>query len=132
MAKAILKEPKIYFFDAGRVRAGSAARLENIVACHLLKELHFREDTEGVTGRLHYLRDKEKREVDFAVVEDDKIRLLVEVKESDTALSSHLRYFSDRLFVTRAVQAVRNTDREFNHAGIKVSSAASFLAELST
>ena len=39
--------------------------LKNTVAVSLLRELYFIEDTSGSQVALHYLRDKEKREVDF-------------------------------------------------------------------
>ena len=47
IAKAIVKEPKIYFYDTGRITNGDAAKLENIMAYHLLKRAHFLTDTLG-------------------------------------------------------------------------------------
>jgi hypothetical protein len=44
-----------------------AFRFENLVAPHLLKWVHFREDTEGHRTELRYFRDIEGREVDFVV-----------------------------------------------------------------
>jgi predicted AAA+ superfamily ATPase len=102
LSKAILKEPKIYFYDTGRVRGDSAARWENLVACHLLKYCEYQQDVEGEDVTLHYVRDKEKREVDFAIVRDRRPQTLVEVKTSPDA-QSHLRYFGDRLNVTECV-----------------------------
>jgi hypothetical protein len=42
---------------------------------------------------LRYLRDKQKREVDFVVVKDRVPRFLVEVRLSETSLSPSLAYF---------------------------------------
>jgi hypothetical protein len=42
---------------------------------------------------LRYLRDKERREVDFLVVRDRKPWFMVEVKLSDTHLASALDHF---------------------------------------
>ena len=130
LAKAIRKEPKIYFFDVGRVRAGEAARLENLVACHLLKALQFREDTRGESSRLHYVRDKDKREVDFVTIVENRVDSLVEVKTGDSSISPALRYFAERLRPARAVQAVRELGRERQQDGIRVQRASTFLAGL--
>ena len=57
--------------------------MENVVALALLRELHFVEDTTGSKVALHYLRDKDKNEVDFLTLIDNKPSLMVEVKVSD-------------------------------------------------
>lgn len=46
----------------------------------ILKRLHFIEDYHGYRCSLHYLRDKDGREVDFVTVVNDKIFELIEVK----------------------------------------------------
>jgi len=58
LARAILKEPKIYFYDTGAVQGDSGVRLENAVAVCLRKWLHYLEDAHGNDTRLHYVRDK--------------------------------------------------------------------------
>ena len=55
---------------------------------------------------LCYIRDKEKREVDFAVVCDGKLVELYEAKSSDELPSTSLRYFAERLKPWRAVQVI--------------------------
>ncbi len=40
--KSLLKQPKYYFYDTGLIKDRGAA-FENLVACSLLKENHFRE-----------------------------------------------------------------------------------------
>ena len=42
--RAVLKPPKVYFFDNGDVLAQEGARFENLVATSLLKRIHFLED----------------------------------------------------------------------------------------
>jgi predicted AAA+ superfamily ATPase len=76
IARSILKEPKYYLYDTSAIEGDAGAKLENVVALALLKELHFLEDTTGSKVSLHYLRDKLKNEVDFLAVIDerDKIR----------------------------------------------------------
>jgi predicted AAA+ superfamily ATPase len=44
LARSLLKESKIFFYDNGKVRNDPAARLENLVACALLKDLQRGED----------------------------------------------------------------------------------------
>jgi hypothetical protein len=47
IARALLKEPKYYFFDNGIVLGEEGIKLENLVACALLKELHRAQDVDG-------------------------------------------------------------------------------------
>ncbi len=129
MARAILKEPKVYFYDTGAVYGDEGARLENAVAVCLRKHLHYRMDTQGRTQELYYLRDKEKREVDFAVVEDRQPRLLIEVKRSETRVSPSLRYFARRLAV-ESLQIVQTATRSETIQGLHVRPAADWLDTL--
>lgn len=110
LSRALRKEPKFYLWDWSQV-ADTAARFENIVASALLKATQYW--TEVGRGRfaLHFLRDKEKREVDFLLVRDDQPWLLVEVKSSQRSdLNPHLKYFADRLKVDHAIQVAFDAD----------------------
>ena len=49
-----------------------------MVACQLLKYCHWVEDTQGHAMELRYLRDTDKREVDFVIVKDRKPAFAVE------------------------------------------------------
>ena len=109
IAKALLKEPKIYFYDTGRVQGDDGMRFENLVACALLKRNHFLEDVKGATHGLYYVRDKEKREVDFLVTQGSKVEFLVEAKWADNALSTSLLYFAEKLKVPTAWQLVAHS-----------------------
>ena len=93
IARALLKEPKYYFYDNGMVSGDDGARLENLVACALLKEVHRLEDVEGERPGLHFIRDKDGREVDFLLTMDGSPAHLLEVKWKDTDLSAGLRRF---------------------------------------
>jgi hypothetical protein len=121
LSRSIRKERRVYFFDcAAAFDESGGAQLENLVACCLLKRLHFLRDTTGQNWELHYLRDKEGREVDFVVSLDRRLRLLIEVKTSDDSIGAGLRYFTRRLAPTRAVQLVLNLGRARERDGIKV------------
>ena len=53
---------------------------------------------------LNYLRDKQKREVDFIVVRDQEPWFLVEVKSSERRLSPNLSYFQNATKAPHALQ----------------------------
>lgn len=131
IARSLLKEPKYYFYDSGQVTADDGIKLENIVACALQKELHFLEDTLGRRTSLHYMRDKEGREIDFLVVIDDQPVLMIEVKWADSALSRHFARFAKYLPETPGIQVVGRLEREKSfESGFSIVSAASWLAGL--
>ena len=130
IARSILKETKYFFFDCGAVQGEKGARLENLVALELLKELHYLEDTTGSRVGLHYLRDKQQREVDFLAVIDNKPALLVEVKESDDSFTKSIFHFQGFLPEAKALQAVLNLRRPKSRAGVNMIALNDFLKEL--
>ncbi len=67
ISRSLSKAPKIYFFDYALV-TDPGGRLENFVGLSLLKSLYLKEDSEGVEKKLTYLRTKEGKEVDFAII----------------------------------------------------------------
>ena len=58
--RAVKKARKHYHFDWSLV-PDPAARFENLVASHLIKWVHYRQDTEGLDLELRYFRDSEDR-----------------------------------------------------------------------
>ncbi|MEI6790465.1 MAG: ATP-binding protein [Myxococcaceae bacterium] len=120
--RAIQKPPKVFFYDNADTVSDPAVRLENLVATSLLKRLHFLEDYEGSRCQLHYVRDKDKREVDFATVIDGELHELIEVKSSDPSISSSLKYYAAKLKPKHAVQIVGDLKRPFEKDGILVTS----------
>jgi len=107
VAKSLRKEPKWFLRDWSGV-ADDGARAETVVACHLLKAVEGWTDLGFGDFELRYLRDKQKREVDFLVVKDRKPWFLVEVKMSDKTLSSPLGYFQAQTNAQHAFQVVMN------------------------
>jgi len=93
VARALLKEPKYYFYDNGLVEGNEGVKLENLVACALLKDIHHKLDTRGEEFSLHYVRNKEGKEIDFVIVRDARPAVLIEVKWSDSEFSKSLRDF---------------------------------------
>lgn len=109
--KALRKEPKWYVRDwSGLEDPGSKA--ETFVACHLLKAVEFWTDTGEGTFELCYIRDKQKREVDFLVLRNAEPWLLIEVKQADTQLSPNLAYFQTATGAQHAFQVVLDLDYE--------------------
>jgi len=129
ISRSLLKESKYYFYDTGAVEGDLSAKLENTVAAALLRDLHFREDSTGSHVSLHYLRDKDKNEVDFLVVVDNRPILMVEVKASDDNFSRSLFRFLKYLPDARAVQVVYGLERRKESGGVEMLSAAEFLAD---
>ncbi|MEN8236550.1 MAG: ATP-binding protein [Pseudomonadota bacterium] len=132
VARSLLKEPKLYFYDIGRV-VDTGARLENLVACALLKRIEFLEDTRGVTGTLHYLRTKDGVEIDFLVVIDGQPRLCVEVKISDDTPAKNFAHFRKYIGEAQCVQLVLNLKREYDTPdGVQIRDLVTYLSRLST
>ncbi|MBS3934790.1 MAG: ATP-binding protein [Sulfuritalea sp.] len=128
LPRAIQKPPKVYFFDNADVPDETGARFENLVATHLLKRLHLIEDRDGHRCELRYLRDKEGREVDFAILQDGVLKELIEVKHADATLSPSLRYYAERLKPERAIQLVASLQHPWDRDGIHVTSPLHYFA----
>jgi len=105
LPRAIKKENKVYLYDWVEIE-DNAAKFENLVALHLYKTITLWTQTGKGNFDLYYLRDKEKREVDFLVNKDNQLLFLVEVKLNDTDLSKNLLYFQEKLKVPYAIQVV--------------------------
>lgn len=127
--RSILKPPKVYFFDNGDCIGDGGKHLENLVATHLLKRLHFIEDYHGHTCSLRYIRDKDGREVDFVTIIDGKVVDLIEVKAQDGTISTSLKYYKKLLKPERTVQIVGDLHRPFDQDGIRVTNPVQFFTD---
>ena len=131
LSRAISKPFKIYFYDNADVEGDEGAIFENLVATHLLKKIQFTEDSEGYRQQLYFIRDKEGREVDFAITKDKKLEFLIEAKWSEEEVSKNLTYYSEKLNPMRSLQLVANLKREYKKNKTEVLSTKDFLANLS-
>ncbi len=127
LARALRREPKIYLWDWSEVDE-PGARFENLVASHLLKWCHFTQDWGLAPLELHFVRDKEKREVDFLLTLEKKPWLLVEAKLSDLQPAPALRRFSAQLGAAAALQVVLECERPGLAGDVPVLDAATFLS----
>ena len=107
--RAVKKEQKLFLWDWSEIE-DLGHRFENMVASHLLKYCHWLEDSEGFKMELRFLRDVEKREIDFILLKDGKPQFAVECKTGDRQISPHLKYFSERIKIPKFYQV---------HMGVK-------------
>ncbi|NOZ62821.1 MAG: ATP-binding protein [Calditrichaeota bacterium] len=128
--RAIKKESKHYHFD-WTVIDDEGARFENLIAFHLLKWVHFKQDYEGLNMELRYFRDVNRREIDFVVMEDNKPVQFIECKlrgkEINPALRSLKKLFPNAYFVQVSLY---KEDDYVTREGIHACPAEKFLSAL--
>ena len=129
IARAVQKTPKVYFYDNADVDGDEGAVFENLVATHLLKRIHFLEDYTGDHYQLCYIRDKDKREVDFVITKNNKVLALYEVKLSAEKISQSLRYYSNQLKPKYTVQIVLNCKRAYHTEDILVTDPITYFTK---
>ncbi len=134
IARALRKEPKYYLWDWSQVDE-PGRRGENMVASALRKAVDWWNESGAGDFGLHFIRDKQRREVDFLVSRNQRPWFLVEVKSGGGAgLSDSLEYFQRQTKAPHAFQLA--LDAEFverdcfaRHAPTIVP-ARTFLAQL--
>ena len=132
IARSILKSPKFYFYDTGQVIGDPGAKLENLVACALLKEINYLADCYGQEKHLYYLRNKEGREVDFCITNNGDPALMVEVKWRDENVSPNFKIFKKSFPGVKMLQIVKELKKEKTFPdGIEIRSAHKWLSRLS-
>ena len=130
IARATLQAPKVYFYDTGLVLGDEGLRFENLVACHLLKNVHWQQDTRGAAADLHYIRTKDEAEVDFCLSEGDTLTHLVECKLADAKPHRALARFAAQWPQAQAIQLLRDCPVEADIGHLQVRDAAPWLAAL--
>lgn len=126
--RSINKERKIYLWDWSQVTS-EGARFENFVASHLWKAVNLWRDLGMGDFELMFIRDRDRREVDFCITKGNKPWLLVEAKLSETRVSETLDYFAGR-FKTPAIQVVGARGVNTQTGTVRVISADSWLTLL--
>jgi len=134
VVRSLIKEPKVFLWDWSTVK-DPGSKAENFIASHLLKSVHFWTDIGFGDFQLYYIRDFEKKEVDFLVSKDDQPWFLVEVKNSnDTKISKNLHIFKEMTGAKHAFQVVLNKDfvnvNCFEHLEPVIVPAKTFLSQL--
>jgi len=130
IARAILKEPKAYFFDSGYVKGDEGLKLENTCAVCLLKHTQYLHDASGEDISLRYVRTRDGKEVDFALCKENRVTTLIEVKLTENKPTPSLLYFNGRIPDAAAFQLVQNLRQEESIKGISVVAAGRWLSAL--
>lgn len=107
------------------------ARFENACAAMLLRQVHQVQDEQGRDLHLQYIRDKEGREVDFVVSENDAPLLIAEAKLAETSISNLLASVAKRFSNAKTCLVVRHLRHREQRGSITVEPAAEWLADLS-
>jgi len=107
ISRAITKEKKLYLFDYAGIES-QAAKFENMVALELLRVISNWNDLGLGNFSLHYLRNREKEEVDFLLSNNHNPFLLIEAKLSDDHAAKSLIKFQ-RILNIPAVQLVNKS-----------------------
>lgn len=128
--KSLKKEPKLYLWDWSEITDNNGAKLENVVASHLLKLCHYLHDVNGYKTELCFLRDIDGREVDFLVTNDGKPWFAVEVKSSSKEISKSLTYFGNKLDIPFLYQIVDEKNIDIRKDKIRILSLEKFLLSL--
>lgn len=127
--RSLKKESKLYIYDWSQVQ-GEGERFENLIAAHLLKFVNFLVESQGFKLDLFYLRNVDKKEVDFLVTYNNRPWFSVEIKLSDTTPSKNIAFFRERLNIPYNYQVVLKKDVDLLNDGIRVLSADKFLTAL--
>ncbi|MEA2040602.1 MAG: ATP-binding protein [Thermodesulfobacteriota bacterium] len=132
VSRAITKEKKLYLFDYAGIDS-PAAKFENMVALELFRAVSNWNDLGLGNFSLHYLRNRDKEEVDFLISNNHNPLLLIETKLSDDYASKSLIKFQKILNIP-AVQLVNEGDIcklvSNNNLKIMIISAAHWLSLL--
>lgn len=133
IAQAIRKEPKWFLRDWSMIQ-DVGKRAETFVACQLLKAVEGWTDLGFGKFDLFYIRDKQKRELDFLVTQDNSPWFLVEVKNAETHLSPALAFMQQQTGAKHAFQVVLEEPYVeadcFRHKVPVVVPARTFLSQL--
>jgi uncharacterized protein len=129
--RAVKKEQKHYQMVDWSLVTNDAARFENLVASHLLKWVHYEQDSAGRDLDLRYFRDVDRREVDFVVTDRGRPIKLVECKWSDADIDSGLRYLHAKYPSVEAWQISAIGTKDYQTPdGIRVAPAIELLKGL--
>ena len=127
--RAVKKERKLYLYDWSSIES-PGARFENLVAGQLLKYCHFKEDTEGDKMELRFLRDTDKRELDFVVLKNKRPLFAVECKTGASQPAASAVYFQQRTNIPRFYQVHLKKEDYESKEGVRILPFETFCKEL--
>ncbi len=130
IARALLKEPKVYFYDTGLVIGDDGTRFENACATMLYAQIKLMREALGTETSLHYIRNKEGREIDFVICDSGAPLQLIESKWADPKVPKYLATIASRFPSAKATLLVRHLRQREQRGLISVEPAADWLANL--
>ena len=101
--RSIKKEGKLYLWDWSEVPT-EGEKFENLVASHLLKACDYWTDSGHGAFKLFYLKNKQKKEIDFLIVRDNKPWVAVECKSGKEEPSPNFKIFLQYIKCDYAIQ----------------------------
>ena len=104
ISRSILKEKKIYLFNYGIIH-NESIKFENMVAVELMRTISLWNNLGLGNFQLHFIRNKEKEEIDFLIIHSNKPFLLIECKLNDENISKTLFKFQNQLNIP-AIQLI--------------------------
>ncbi len=130
IARALLKEPKVYFYDTGLVIGDDGTRFENACATMLYAQIKLMREALGTETSLHYIRNKEGREIDFVTCDSGAPLQFIESKWADPKIPKYLATIASRFPRAKATLLVRHLRQREQRGLISVEPAADWLANL--
>lgn len=130
IARALLKEPKVYFYDNGLVQGDEGVRFENACALMLQGHAQFLQDSEGKDLTVHYVRNKDGKEIDLVLCEDGEPLEFAECKLSDASVPPYLASMATRFPEARCSLVVRHLRQPEQRGAVRVIQGAQWLAGL--
>ena len=130
IARALLKEPKVYFYDTGLVNGDDGTRFENACATMLYAQIKLMREALGTETSLHYIRNKEGREIDFVICDSGAPLQFIESKWADPKIPKYLATIASRFPSAKATLLVRHLRQREQRGLISVEPAADWLANL--
>jgi hypothetical protein len=127
LERALKKESKYYLWDWSEIM-DEGAKFENFMASHLMKFCDFYYDVFGIKAKLHFIRDREKREVDFLITWNNVPWMLVECKLSKPKKLNAIQYYANKLNVVNLFVVTKSDKYDYlDQNNIRVIPAKSFL-----
>ena len=143
IARSLQQAPKVYFYDTGMVGTQEldalsdnergtlmGARFENASALMLLRNTHYQQDGMGKAAGLHYLRNKDGVEIDFALSSSSQLTHTIECKWTDTAPARAFANFARYWPQAKAIQVVRHLAQAEHDKGVDIVNAADYFRGL--
>lgn len=128
ISKSLQKARKIYLWDYSQLE-DEGKRFENLVALHLLKSCEYWTDLGYGKFDLWYLRDREKREVDFLITENNKPKVVIEAKLTPEWPSS-LKHMAESIKAPSAIILTREHGVDIRKPQVRQISASKYLSGL--